>query len=96
MPCILDEKMETEIEKMKTEIQKLEHIIKECLCNNESETEINVLEDELRELEIQLGKMIELHNYQLCCNHVFIEDLIDLTPDKSKTIEYCVHCLFQK
>jgi hypothetical protein len=88
--------MEKEIEKMKTEIKQLEHIIQQHVKNKESEMEINILEYELRELENRLDKMIELCNHQMYCNHVFIEDLIDLTPDESKTIEYCVHCLFQK
>lgn len=85
-----------EIEKMETEIKELKHIIQECIKNKEPEKEIDILEDELCELEIRYNKMIELHNFQMCCDHVFIEDLVDLNPDKSMTIEYCVHCLFQK
>ena len=33
---------------------------------------------------------------QSFCNHNYIKDLIDLTPDKSQTIEYCSICLSQK
>ena len=88
--------MKMEIEKMETEIKELKHIIQECIKNKEPEKEIDILEDELCELEIRYNKMIELHNFQMCCDHVFIEDLVDLNPDKSMTIEYCVHCLFQK
>lgn len=88
--------MKMEIEKMETEIKELKHIIQECIKNKEPEKEIDILEDELCELEIRYYKMIELHNFQMCCDHVFIEDLVDLNPDKSMTIEYCVHCLFQK
>lgn len=88
--------MKHEIQKMEMEIRQLENLIRDLSTKAVSDMEINILEDELRELNIRLEKMIELHNYQLCCDHVFIEDLVDLTPDKSKTIEYCVHCLFQK
>jgi len=31
-----------------------------------------------------------------CCNHEWIEDLIDLTPEKSKTIIYCRLCEVSK
>lgn len=26
------------------------------------------------------------------CNHVWIDDSIDITPDESKTIRYCENC----
>ena len=81
--------MEKEMEELKDQIQKY-------IKNKKPEWEINILEDELREMEIRYNNLIELHKMQACCDHVFIEDLIDLTPDKSMTIEYCVHCLFQK
>jgi hypothetical protein len=90
--------METnpEIQKIETEIQQLKDQIRNLFEKNGSEKEIDILEDELCEMKNRRECMIQLHNYQMSCNHVFIEDLIDLTPDKSKTIEYCVHCLFQK
>jgi|LauGreSuBDMM15SN_2_FD.fasta_scaffold1371076_1 hypothetical protein len=71
--------------------------------NKASEQEIQIIEDELIELETKLeckiserNNLLELQQYQSICNHVFIEDLIDLTPDTSKTITYCVHCLLEK
>jgi len=27
------------------------------------------------------------------CSHEIVEDYIDLTPEKSQTIKYCVHCM---
>ena len=27
------------------------------------------------------------------CNHSIITDLIDIDPDRSKSIQYCEHCL---
>jgi predicted DNA-binding protein (UPF0278 family) len=30
------------------------------------------------------------------CNHEFVNDLIDISPDKSKQIEYCTHCEYTK
>jgi len=27
------------------------------------------------------------------CSHEIVEDYIDLTPDKGKTIKYCLHCM---
>ena len=26
------------------------------------------------------------------CNHEYIDDLIDIDPDRSKNIRYCIHC----
>ena len=27
------------------------------------------------------------------CNHRIVDDLIDIDPDRSKSIQYCEHCL---
>lgn len=27
------------------------------------------------------------------CNHKIVNDLIDIDPDRSKSIQYCEHCL---
>jgi len=42
----------------------------------ETETNIN-----------QLHKFISLH-----CDHIFVDDYIDITPDKSERITYCSKC----
>jgi len=50
-----------------------------------------------RQIELATMKQTELrqlHDLQSTCIHEFVEDLIDLTPDKSMTIQYCVHCLY--
>ena len=26
------------------------------------------------------------------CNHEYVDDLIDIDPDTSKMIRYCIHC----
>ena len=38
--------------------------------------------------------LLSLREYQLSCEHTFVDDLIDITPDKSKMIKYCSVCLF--
>ena len=49
-------------------------------------------------------KRIEINNYKLglitlknhiyyVCEHDWIDDIIDINPEKSKKIEYCEHCL---
>jgi len=35
-------------------------------------------------------------NDNKCCDHEFIRDLIDITPDKSKEIIYCILCGYTK
>lgn len=46
------------------------------------ETEININ---------QLNKFISLH-----CDHVFIDDYIDINPDRSERITYCSKCQYTK
>jgi len=37
----------------------------------------------------------DIENYILIhCNHVFINDYIDYTPEKSGSITYCCKCLY--
>lgn len=49
-------------------------------------------------------KNVEINNYKLelttlknhiyyVCEHEWVDDIIDITPEKSKKIEYCEHCL---
>ena len=63
--------------------------------------ETGILEDELIQTELLLEHAVnkqyeleQLKEYQMNCEHSFIDDLIDITPDESKCIKYCVHCLF--
>lgn len=65
------------------------------------EVDLEILTDEIIELELKISSektrynnLLQLRDYQLSCNHSFIEDLIDITPEKSKTIKYCTVCLF--
>lgn len=44
-----------------------------------------------------------LHEIELCnaniqniCNHEFVEDVIDITPDESLTISYCKFCEYTR
>ena len=64
------------------------------------DSDMNILEDELIATELQLeletkkyNDLLQTRDYQNCCNHSFVEDLVDITPDRSKIIHYCVHCL---
>ena len=98
MDCIL-----LDIKQINEQIKHLTQKKMDCIKNNAPEQEINIIEDELTELETKLeckrsehNNLLELKQYQSICNHIFIEDLIDLTPDTSKTITYCVHCLLEK
>ena len=67
---------------------------------NESES-LNILEDELIQTEIELynsekkyKELSQLRDWQDSCEHVFVEDLVDIDPDRSKIVKYCEHCLF--
>ena len=86
--------LNTEIRNIETE--KLE--ANELIC---SEMDILILDCQIQDLETRLEEekkryndLMELIDFQSSCNHEFVEDLIDIDPDRSKTIKYCVHCFF--
>jgi len=92
-----------EINKINEQIKHLTEDKMELIQKNAPEQEIAIIEDELNELETQLentktqhSNLLQLQQYQSICNHCFIEDLVDLTPDNSITVTYCVHCLLEK
>ena len=83
-----------EIENEKNEVLSSKDVNVDCI-------DFDILLGELLELEKQLNletsrldELFKLKEYQDSCSHVFIDDLIDITPDKSKMIKYCAHCLF--
>jgi hypothetical protein len=56
------------------------------------ENHIKDYEKKIDEVEIninQLNKFICLH-----CEHIFIDDYIDITPDRSERITYCSKCQY--
>ena len=91
-----------EIDRLSNEIQMIQEQIKEVENEKKDDgVESDVLESILFELEnrldletSRLNDLLKLKDYQESCSHVFIDDLIDITPDKSKIVTYCAHCLF--
>ena len=91
-----------EIDRLNNEIQMIKKQIKEIEDEKKEDiVELDVLESILFELEnrldletSRLNDLLKLKDYQDSCSHVFIDDLIDITPDKSKMVTYCAHCLF--
>jgi hypothetical protein len=86
--------LNTEIRNIETE--KLE--ANEMVC---SEMDILILDCQIQDLETRLEEekkryndLRELLDFQSNCNHEFVDDLIDIDPDRSKTIKYCMHCFF--
>lgn len=83
-----------EVEYEKKELLSSKNVNVDCI-------DLDILEEESLELENQLNletyrlnELLKLQEYQDSCSHVFVDDLIDITPDKSKMITYCAHCLF--
>ena len=103
---IVESKMEidrlnNEIRNIHNQMKKVEKEKKEILIKTGDCIESSILESELLELEKRLiletsrmNDALRLQDYQNSCSHIFIEDLIDITPDKSMTVKYCAHCLF--
>lgn len=56
--------------------------------------QINEYEKKINEVEIS----IEHLNQIICsnCQHTFVEDVIDITPDRSQNITYCTICEYTK
>lgn len=93
--------MENDLIKIKEEIKELQNRKRVSISNGATDFEMDVLEDALIELEYKFecvsnhhNELLQLREYQDSCSHVFIEDLIDLTPDESKVVQYCAHCMF--
>ena len=92
------------------EIMDLQNNIKETelkleIINREKtsipENDLDVLIEEIVRLETSIesekkrcNELSQLKEYQSSCEHSFIEDLIDIDPDRSKIIKYCSVCLF--
>ena len=95
-------RIKMEIDRLSNEIQMINNQIKEVENEKKNASvELDVFESILFELEnrlnletSRLNDLLKLKDYQESCSHVFIDDLIDITPDKSKTVTYCAHCLF--
>ena len=52
--------------------------------------QINEYETKIVELELTIEYLTQFicHN----CEHTFVEDVIDITPDRSQNIKYCTIC----
>ena len=70
--------------------------IKQILNEIKSTSEVDlILLDGIQDVcENQIKKIVRIKHkiIQSTCNHEMIEDLIDITPDKSLMIKYCKHC----
>ena len=64
------------------------------LIKSTSEVDLILLDGIQDVCENQIKKIVRIKHkiIQSTCNHEMIEDLIDVTPDKSLMIKYCKHC----
>lgn len=53
---------------------------------------IQSLEFKLTNLLDEKHNLMELKAYQAFCNHEYVEDLIDINLDSSKSVVYCKYC----
>jgi len=69
-------------------IEILEKTISLLRYVNFEDDEASVKPDiDLTEIKMKMEEYIKTH-----CKHTIVYDLIDLTPDTSKTIRYCIKC----
>jgi hypothetical protein len=72
------------------------------LHSNDFLLQCNKYKTELSELKHSINSeikhLINDVNYSICqiCEHDFVEDEVDLTPDRSQKIEYCSICEYTK
>ena len=97
----MEAKLLVEMEKISTDIQ--ETIDEKNMSFELSATDVDILDDRIMYLECLLEKktreysdVVLLSQQQKCCEHVFVDDLIDLTPEDSKVIVYCVNCYLER
>jgi archaellum component FlaC len=93
-----------EIDKLRNDIKKMSDKIE--LLNKEisticDEMNRNIIEEKIIDIETQLENakikqtdLQQLHDLQSSCCHEFVEDLVDLTPDKSIAVQYCIYCYY--
>ena len=63
--------------------------------NDEYITEqVNEYEKKIIELELTLEHLTQFICHS--CEHTFVEDVIDITPDRSQNITYCTICEYTK
>ena len=74
------------------------NVNEEFLQYNKHITEIDALLNQQNEHIIKLILLNKKINTKLIdiCKHDWVTDLIDIDPDRSKTIEYCKICSFTK
>jgi hypothetical protein len=66
----------------------------DCMNYEYIDDEINEYKKKINETELS----IEHLNQLICsnCEHTFVEDVIDITPDRSQYITYCTICEYTK
>lgn len=64
------------------------------LYNNDFLLQYNKYKNELSEIKHLINNLNNLICTQ--CLHIFVEDIIDITMDRSQKIEYCQICEFTK
>ena len=93
------EDLSSNIQDIRNQIIDLEADKSKLIENNlagEKDVDIAIIDCEIMELETKMNSKIALYNelYQCSCEHVFVDDLIDIDLDRSAVIKYCVLCLF--
>jgi hypothetical protein len=56
--------------------------------------QINEYETKIVEIELTIEHLTRFIYEK--CQHTFVEDVIDITPDKSQNIKYCTICEYTK
>jgi len=104
MPQLIDAEimeLQNNIRDLESKLQTLNDEKNNILLGDNQDIDLEILIDEIIGLEINIeaektrcNNLQQLREYQLSCDHSFIDDLIDIHPEKSKIIKYCTRCLF--
>ncbi len=64
-------------------------IINDCFCFEEK-SKMDFYKKEIINVQNKINECND--NLNKCCSHQFVEDVVDLAPETSRHIKYCIIC----
>lgn len=83
-------------------LNEIDRLYEEIITSDETvneDVEYEIISQKENQNKINhIKKSVEFINQQIIqlCNHNFVEDLIDISPENSQTITYCTICQYTK
>jgi hypothetical protein len=89
------------LEKILTYLNEIKLTYCEMKLENYENYSIDYIKNLINDYEAKIAEVqLEIKHLQqiICsnCEHTFVEDVIDITPDRSQRITYCTNCEYTK